>query len=445
MDPTDGSERDCERATGDPARGEGLRTSVWTDRMMEALGTREEWYSLIDKVHAKGTLALAWEKVRANGGAGGVDGVTVERFARHAAERLERLREELKTGTYRPQAIKRVEIPKSDGGKRPLGIPTVTDRIVQCAVAEVIGPIFESRFEPSSYGFRPGRGCKDALREVDQWLKAGHVHVVDADLKSYFDSIPHDALRQEVFARVKDGAVLKLIEGFLKQEIASELAHWTPETGTPQGAVLSPLLANIYLHPLDVRMRERGYRMIRYADDFVVLCRTQEEAHAALAEVSQWVEAAQLSLHAEKTRLADLSQKEGHFDFLGYRFYVAEDGRLKRTIKPKKRKALYAKLACLTPRKVGRSLSVLIAEGINPWLRGVYEYFKHADRRVLSNLDAHVRYRLRRILAYRVGWRGSATQHRVHQRWRNNYFAACGLFSLIIARQTILHSHRGPI
>ncbi|QAU23065.1 hypothetical protein EO087_02885 [Dyella sp. M7H15-1] len=191
-------------------------------------------------------------------------------------------------------------------------------------------------------------------------------------------------------------------------------------------------------------MRERGYRMVRYADDFVVLCRTQEEAQAALAEVRHWVEAAQLSLHPDKTRIANLSQQEGHFDFLGYRFYLAEDGRLKRTIKPKKRKALYKKLAQLTPRKAGRSLTALI-EDINPWLRGVFGYFKHADERVLANRDAHIRYRLRRILAYRIGWRGSAKHLRAHQRWRSNYFAACGLFSSITARQAILHSHRGHI
>lgn len=422
--------------------GAGKRGSVWTERMVEALGTREVWFSLIDKVYALETLRRGWERVRGNGGAAGVDRVSVERFGRRAEERLLRLQEALRTGSYRPQGVLRVEIPKSDGGKRPLGIPTVADRVVQAALREVIEPIFESRFEPSSYGFRPGRGCRDALRDVDQALGSGLVHVVDADLKSYFDSIPQERLLDRVRERIKDGAVLELIAGFLAQDVVSDAGHWTPETGTPQGAVLSPLLANIYLHPLDVLLGRLGYRLVRYADDFVVLCGSAEEAARALEAIRAWVAEAGLALHPAKTRLADLSERGGYVDFLGYRFYRRQDGRLKRTIKPKKRKALYARLAELTPRNSGKSTQELI-DRLNVWLVGVFGYFKHAERVALSTVDAHVRYRLRRIFARRKRMAGCAKRWKAHQAWPNRHFEALGLFFLATARDAYLHSHRG--
>ena len=420
----------------------GRSASVWTDRMVEALATRDAWYSLIDKVIAPTTLWRAWQRVEANAGAAGVDRVSIERFARSAPERLARLHDDLQAGRYRPQPVRRIEIPKQDGGRRPLGIPTVTDRVVQAAVLEVIEPIFDSRFEPRSYGFRKGRGCKDALRDVDEALKSGLVHVVDADLKSYFDSIPHARLMSRVHERVKDGSVLRLIERFLQQPIMSEAARWTPEAGTPQGAVLSPLLANIYLHPLDVEMRQAGYRMVRYADDFVVLCESLASAKAALAHIQRWVEAAGLTLHPKKTKLADLSRPNGCFDFLGYRFYSGRDGGLGRTIKPQKRKALYARLAELTPRVNGKSTAELVRR-VSLWLRGVFGYFKHAERRALAIIDAHVRYRFRRIFAKRRGRRGGARGWNASRTWPNAYFHALGVFSLAAARDAVLHSRRG--
>jgi RNA-directed DNA polymerase len=416
--------------------------SVWTERMVEALDARVEtgWYSLMDKVVLDGTLRRGWERVQANAGAAGIDRVSIERFEANLDERLRRLGDELKTGTYRPQAVRRVEIPKGDGSMRPLGIPTVGDRVVQAALVEVIEPIFEHQFEDSSYGFRPGRGCKDALRAVQQALTEGLVHVVDADLKSYFDSIPHAALLGQVHRRVKDGSVLRLIERFLQQSVVSEVAEWTPEAGTPQGAVLSPLLANVYLHPLDVAMREAGYRMVRYADDFVVLCRTAEQATAALDVVRRWVANAQLTLHPDKTRLADLSHSGGHFDFLGYRFQRNGSGKLEPTIRPKKLKALRAAAKAITPRVSGKSTAELVLR-LNRFLRGVFAYFKHAPKMVLATLDAHVRYRLRRIFAHRLGWRGCVKRRQAHMRWRNAYFNALGLFSMAAARDAFLHSH----
>jgi RNA-directed DNA polymerase len=238
--------------------------------------TGGKWYSLIDKVHAPATLGLAWTKVQANQGAAGVDGQSVERFAAKAEQYLSELSAALRSGTYRPQPVKRVEIPKGDGRLRPLGIPTVKDRIAQQAVRLVIEPIFESGFCDGSYGFRPERGCKDALREVDRLLKEGYTHVVDADLQSYFDTIPHERLMQRIGDRISDGRILELIRGWLKADILHGLERWTPAEGSPQGAVISPLLANIYLDPLDRLLAECGIPMVRYADDCAPRRREEE-------------------------------------------------------------------------------------------------------------------------------------------------------------------------
>ena len=239
--------------------------SIWTERMVSALGNGVKggkWYSLMDKVARPTTLATAWPKVARNHGAAGVDGQSIERFAAQAERYLQELQHRLEQGSYRPHPVKRVEIPKGDGRTRPLGIPTVKDRIVQTALKMVIEPIFETQFRPGSYGFRPGRGCKDALREVDRLLKEGFTWVVDADLQSYFDSIPHDRLMALVAGSISDGQVLSLLEGFLQQDIMKDMARWRPTTGTPQGAVISPLLANLYLHPLDLLMEQSGLRMV---------------------------------------------------------------------------------------------------------------------------------------------------------------------------------------
>jgi RNA-directed DNA polymerase len=298
----------------------GVEAAIWTERRVSALVNGVEggkWYSLMDKVYAPATLQLAWQKVQANRGAAGVDGMSVGRFARQADRYLQELGHDLRQGTYRPAAVKRVEIPKGHGQTRPLGIPTVKDRIVQMAVKLVIEPIFEVQFLENSYGFRPGRGCKDALREVDRLLKAGYTHVVDADLKSYFDTIPHDRLMAQIGESISDGRVLDLLSGWLQQDILHDSRRWTATGGTPQGAVISPLLANLYLHPLDRHLMARGYRTVRYADDFVILCRSAAEARAALEEVQRWIEAHGLQLHPDKTHLGDCRQPGQGFEFLG--------------------------------------------------------------------------------------------------------------------------------
>ena len=312
-----------QEAETDPTRWIWVETSVWTKRMLTALGNGVKggkWFSLIDKVYARRTLEAAWRQVASNRGAAGVDRMSIERFRANEEYYLSELGRSLQDGSYRPEAVRRVYIPKGKGKFRPLGIPTVKDRVVQAALKMVLEPIFEREFLATSFGFRPGRGCKDALRRVDALVKAGYTWVVDADLQGYFDSIPHSQLLERVKAKVSDRRVLSLIESFLQQDILDGMESWKPTKGSPQGAIISPLLANLYLHPLDLLMAEAGFEMVRYADDFVILCRTREEAEEALARVQAWVNENDLTLHPEKTHLGNCMEKGGGFDFLGYRF-----------------------------------------------------------------------------------------------------------------------------
>jgi len=400
--------------------------SVWTERMVSALenGVKGgKWYSLMDKVYAPATLTAAFAKVRSNGGAAGVDGESVERFAAHAEAYLAELSRSLCTGQYRAAAIRRVEIAKSDGGKRPLGIPTVKDRIVQTAVKFALEPILEARFHPRSFGFRPGRGAKDALREVDRLIKSGHCYVVDADLKSYFDTIPRDRLMARLEALVSDGRVLDLVRGWLEQDVVSECGRWTPAGGTPQGAVISPLLANLYLHPLDERMSELGLSMVRYADDFVVLCSSMAEAQGALETIRTFVNENGLTLHPAKTHVGDCRLRDQGFEFLGYRF---EAGR--RLVRKKSLIALRAKIRAKTGRASGRSLARTI-EALNPMLKGWFGYFKHASCG-LKDIDAFTRRRLRAMLRKQEKRPGCGAAPEDRWRWPNAFFANAGLFTL---------------
>jgi len=410
--------------------------TIWTDRMVSALGNGVKggkWLSLIDKAVRPATLDIAWQRVARNKGAAGVDGQSIERFAAQSARYLQELQRSLTERSYRPDPVKRVEIPKAHGKTRPLGIPTVKDRIVQTALKMVIEPIFEVQFRPGSFGFRPGRGCKDALREVDRLLKEGYTHVVDADLKSYCDTIPHGRLMALVKGSISDSRVLALIDGFLQQEIMSEIANWQPTTGTPQGAVLSPLLANLYLHPLDLLMEQGGYRMVRYAEDFVILCASEAETTAALRQVTTWVNANGLTLHPDKTRVGDSAQPGQGFDFLGYRF---EAGR--RFVRDKSLKAFKDKVRTKTIRSRGASLGRIIGD-LNPLLRGWFGYFKHARPRLFRKLDGFIRRRLRAVLRKQERRPSMGRSQADHTRWTNALFADQGLFTLVTAHEIARH------
>jgi RNA-directed DNA polymerase len=414
-----------------------VELSIWTMRMLAALedGVKGgKWFSLIDKVWPEKTLRKAFGKVAANQGAPGVDRVTIEMFEGRLDDELRRLSDQLRDGTYRPQAIRRHYIPKPGSQeKRPLGIPTVRDRVVQTAMRMVLEPIFERDFAEQSYGFRPGRGCKDALRRVDELLKADYTYIVDADLKSYFDTIPHDRLMALVSEKVSDGRILTLIEVFLKQGVMDGLREWTPEMGSPQGAVISPLLSNIYLDPLDQMMAREGREMVRYADDFVILCRSREDAERALERVRGWVAEAGLTLHPTKTKIVEATT-DG-FDFLGYRF---ERG--KRTPRAKSLEKLKDTIRSQTKRSAGRSLRAII-DTLNLTLRGWFEYFKHSHRYAMEDLDPWIRMRLRSILRKRSGKKGRG-RGSDHQEWKNAFFAKQGLFSLAAAHAAARQSSR---
>jgi len=392
------------------------------------------WYALIDKVYAPATLAAAFAKVRANRGAAGVDGVSVERFAARSELYLAELATALREGSYRPQPVKRVDIPKGDGRTRPLGIPAVKDRVVQTAVKLVIEPIFEAAFSPGSYGFRPGRSCRDALREVERLVGEGHSFVVDADLAGYFDSIPHERLMQRVEERISDGRILDLLRGWLEADILRDMERWTPVAGTPQGAVISPLLANIYLHPLDVRMAASGHRMVRYADDFVVLCRSREEAEAALSLIREWVAENGLELHPQKTHVGDCRRPGEGFAFLGYRF---AGGR--RSVRKKSLTRLKDGIRAKTRRTRGDSLARIVAD-LNPMLRGWFGYFKHAHPNTFKTLDKLVRRRLRALLRKQEKRPGFGRCLADQMRWTNAFFANAGLFALHTAWHAARHS-----
>lgn len=422
---------------GNPSSWSWVEASIWTERMLAALdnGVRGgKWYALMDKVCAPRTLSAAWRRVASNHGAAGVDRISVERFKAKAPDYLKELEEALRQGSYQPAPVRRVHIPKGRSQTRPIGIPTVKDRIVQGALKLVLEPIFEKDFLAVSYGFRPGRGCKDALREVVRWLKAGYTWVVDADLVSYFDTIPHSRLLTQVKERVSDGRVLQLVQGFLNQDIMEDLQRWKPNAGTPQGAVLSPLLANLYLHSLDVKMTAAGHNLVRYADDFVVLCRSREDAEAALAQIQAWTVQNALCLHPDKTHFGNCREAGDGFEFLGYRF---EGGH--RYVRPKSLKALRDRVRQRTGRTRSGSLKQIMAE-LNPILQGWFAYFKHARGSTFRSIDSFVRRRVRAILRKRLKQPGFGLSHRDHLRWPIAFFAAHGLLTLheahVLARQS---------
>jgi len=391
-----------------------------------------KWHTLYDKVRSRANLSISAMKVVEKQGAAGVDRQTVDEFWENHRENLEQLQQELTDESYRPAPVRRVEIPKpgSRTETRSLGIPTVRDRVVQKALVHVLEPIFDHTFHPRSFGFRHGRDCNDALRCVEQLLGEGYVYVVDADLKAYFDTIPKDRLLQLVKQKVSDSAVIRLVKKYLDQSIMSTLSTWTPINGVPQGAVLSPLLSNLYLNPLDHLMSEKGFQMVRYADDFVILCKSESEARAALEEVRAWVVEAGLTLHPDKTHIVDSRIKS--FSFLGYSF--RDRFRFPRS---KSHKKLVDRIRELTPRKSGDSLHVIVAQ-LNRILPGWHRYFRHCFWNVFETYDCLIRVRLRRILLKRH--RRNPQRLCRTRRWPNAYFSELGLFSLREAHTRFVQS-----
>lgn len=385
---------------------------------------KRKWYSLIDKVYALANLETAWEKVQANEGAPGIDRVSVAGFAKDAPTRLQRLATDLRAKTYRPQPVRRVFIPKSGGGQRPLGIPTVRDRIVQQALLQVMEPIFEAKFSKFSHGFRPERGCPTALSVVDRAVRHGYNWVVDADIGTFFDTVDHDLVIGAIHEEIADGSVLTLITQILKAGTAHpSVSDVEPtELGTPQGGPLSPLLANIYLHRFDVAMAEASYGLVRYADDFVIFAKSEAAATSALKLARQILEGElKLALHPEKTRVVSV---EAGFEFLGYHYFA--DPTTGSIVKEVRRKSVHrfrenirrrtprlitqrrvkAKHVTLSRLSKNERVKRLIA-GVNAHLRGWHGYFRQVWSRYpetpFRNFDGFVRQRIRTAITGRVG------------------------------------------
>jgi RNA-directed DNA polymerase len=414
-------------------------------RKLWAAAKRSEgrrFHALYDRIYRDDVLVEAWERVRANRGAAGVDRMTLAVVEDYGVDRMLReLREDLRAGSYRPAPLRRVEIPKPDGRMRPLGIPTVRDRVAQQAAKLVLEPIFEADFLPCSFGFRPKRSATGALEKIRIGFPRGRMFVFEADIRDFFGTIDHDRLLGLVAERVSDQRVLRLLRSWLRAGVLEQGRVSETVTGTPQGGVISPLLANIYLHAFDRGWDEHGVgELVRYADDFVVLCRSQDQAERARDRAAVLLGELGLRLHPDKTRVVDLREGREGFDFLGCHFRARMSGRLweqRRLVRyylhrwPSQRsmKRARARVKALTDRgRVGMELADVIA-GLNLFLRGWGNYFRTGNAAgKFVQLDRHVAWRLKRLLLKK---RGRNLRTGQAQRWTRTWFHDQGLYQLM--------------
>jgi RNA-directed DNA polymerase len=348
-----------------------------------------KYYSLIDKVYNKRNLEEAYLTVRANKGAPGVDGQTVDAYGENLEAELDKLHLELKTGEYKPMPVRRVEISKPDGGKRLLGVPTIKDRVVQQALLNIMQPIFDPDFHPSSYGYRPGRSCQQAVAEAERYINQhGFEYVVDMDLSKCFDRLDHELILQGVNRKISDGSVLRLIQQFLEAGVMKDGTYEETNVGSPQGGVISPLIANIYLDYFDQIMKTMGIHIIRYADDSLVFARSQRQAERYKRKAFKILEdELKLVVNREKTQIVSVEEGIPYLGFVIYRRYV--------TIHSKKIKAFKNNVRKLTPRNHPMNIEAMVKR-LNSFLRGWINYFRAANcKSVVRSLMGWTRRRLR--------------------------------------------------
>jgi group II intron reverse transcriptase/maturase len=409
-------------------------------------GQKGKVHSLVDKVYSRKNLQLAWEKVRANRGAGGIDGVSVEDFEADLAQNLDRLHQELRKGTYRPQPVRRVEIPKrgATGKTRPLGIPSVYDRVCQQAMVNRLEPIFERAFDASSFGYRKGRKPANALGKIWREVEDGNEWIVDADLKDYFGSVDHEKLMALLSQQIADGRVLKWIRQVLEAGYKEDGRFFPTRRGTPQGGVISPLLSNILLTPFDKEMRRKGYRLTRWADDWVVTCRSRKEAEQALARAGKILEALGVKLNEAKTRIVRLSWG---FEFLGFKIgqgkgrFTVSQAKIKSNLHVRNLYAIPTQksverfkdsIRTWTKRRYPHPIQELIAN-LNPIIRGWGNYYRRAHvRKLFNKLDGWI---IRRLWSHRYKrWRNTGWKEYPTRRLRGE-FGLVGLVSMIPSLQ----------